>query len=316
MDAFGTKQHCFFSVVWLTCALQQSIFTRESGLLGLHARSPRWRGSRLFTTAVLIFICTATAFAAAPLFPQPLHLTRTIDDPSTGQPTVVEEYCFGNRVVSVSGEHTVIADYEKHEITDIDRAGAKYSVISFDQLAQAMGAQKATVRSAAAISEKYSMRSIGRRGAVANADYFEAQPSKESDLKKIEVGVDSSVRLSKDAAEVLIGSAYPRNRSDETELVMRAASPSGGGPRIQSQSAGGGAVPETYGLPVEQSLTYTVGTKSVVMRNRVTRIGNELPPPEVLNIPNGAKLAEAKALETRRVLDELDQKPTDTRRRP
>ena len=48
-------------------------------------------------------IATA-ASAAETLFPSPLHLTRRITDPLSGATSiVVEEYCSGNRVVTIQG---------------------------------------------------------------------------------------------------------------------------------------------------------------------------------------------------------------------
>ena len=48
--------------------------------------------------------------AQAVLFPQPVHLTRQITDPFAAAPVVVEQYCYGNRVVTVRGARTTIAD--------------------------------------------------------------------------------------------------------------------------------------------------------------------------------------------------------------
>src|SRR6478672_9484049 len=94
---------------WPSCT-----FPRPTG-------NPAKRGHNLITTitaraasavSALAFL-SFSAFAAAPaLFPQPLHLTRAVDDPS-GKTTVVDEYCRGNTMVSISGDRTVIADYDK-----------------------------------------------------------------------------------------------------------------------------------------------------------------------------------------------------------
>ncbi len=271
--------------------------------------------SGLATALSLFLFPGGSAHAAAPLFPQSLHLTRVVDAPSGGQQTVVEEYYFGSKVVSVVGQHTVIADYEKHEITDIDRAASTYSVTSFEDVAQSTSATQAGVRATkAAAPEAWPLRSASRRGSVARAEYFESEPVTKSELKKVEVGVDSSVRLSRDALEVMVGAAYPRSRTDAAEIVIRAAgSHAGAGASRVASDATGGA--ETYALPVDQTVTYDLNGKSTELRNRVTRIANELPPADVLAIPNGAKLVESAAVQTRHVLEQLDAKPAPANNR-
>src|SRR5437667_6803753 len=100
-----------------------------------------------FAVLLLSFgLLALPALAAGPLFPRPLQLTRVVDNPSGGEPTIIEEYYSGFRVVSVVGQRTVIADYEKQEILEIDRAASTYSVTSFEQLAQATASTQATVR--------------------------------------------------------------------------------------------------------------------------------------------------------------------------
>ncbi len=241
--------------------------------------------------------------AAPPLFPQALHLTRRVDRPDGGV-SVAEEYYYGNRVVSVAGDRSVIVDYEKHEIIEIDRAHSTYSITSFEKLAQLSGPAKAP---RVAASDSTAMKSVPlpQRAKAAHNEYFEGQPPAASPLEKVEVGIDGTVRLSKDALEVILGSAYPRTRSDESELVLQAAHGSHDrNPRIQSASAAPAA--DTYGLPVDQSMTYHVGGRTVEIHNVVTRVGNEPPPEEAVAIPNGAKRVDAHAVETQRVQDQLD----------
>jgi len=70
--------------------------------------------------SLLIALAAGSASADA-LFPIPIHLTRQVHD-SIGDKTVtVEQYCYGDRVVSVNGTRTSVADYGKGELTEIDR---------------------------------------------------------------------------------------------------------------------------------------------------------------------------------------------------
>src|SRR5688572_20952221 len=92
----------------------------------------------LCRVALLALCVSAWCVGAAParvLFPTNLHLTRQVEDPLSGKTVTIDEYCYGNRVVSVSGEKTVIADYDKQQITEINRKNGTYSVSRFDEVA-------------------------------------------------------------------------------------------------------------------------------------------------------------------------------------
>jgi hypothetical protein len=251
-------------------------------------------------------LTASSAFAAAPLlFPQPLHLTRSVEDPG-GRTAVVDEYCRGNVVVSISGERTVIADYEKQTVTEIDREAGTYSVTPFAQLAKAAAPAMPAKPTA---GDAWTYRNIGPRAAHAGADYFEAEAKQRgSALRKIETGVDRSVQLTADAAEVLAGAAFPRSRSDESEILLRATAPDASGRRIQSNAAGAAAAP-SYGLAVDQTLTYDFEGRTVVVRNRVTHVGHEEPPPAMIAIPAGARLVESAVVLAQRALEEADRLP-------
>lgn len=259
--------------------------------------------SALFALAFSSF----SAFAAGPaLFPQPLHLTRAVDDPG-GKTTVVDEYCRGNTVVSIAGDRTVIADYDKQTLTEIDRAKNTYSVTPFAELAKLAPVPP---RAAKNVDEAFTSRSIGPRAAHAGAEYFEAEATtKRSAVRKMETGIDRSVALSRDAAEVLAGAAYPRSRSDESELLLRASAPAAAAHHAQTNAAGGAAT-QSYGLPVEQNVTYDFDGRTVVVRNRVTKIGHEEPLPALIAIPSGAQLVESAAIRARKALDEADRLPS------
>ena len=152
---------------------------------------PRVRVQRVGRGGIF-FLLLATAFSAAAadvLFPQERHFVRRIDDPILGTVTTLHEYCAGNQVVTVHGQSTVIADYGKQELIEIDRAAGTYSVTRFDELARAQ--------------QQYAR-------------------TQESDVR-VTVRVDESVMLSRNAVEVLIGAAYPNRRRKEHDRVLAAA---------------------------------------------------------------------------------------------
>ena len=143
---------------------------------------------RISAMLAVVLVCAPLLDAARAdvLFPARLHLTREVTDPLAGGVITVEEYCSGNRMVSVSGDRTVIVDYERQEITEIDRRAATYSVARFEEIASA---------------------TRGKRAPAVKAD----------------VKVDRSVPLSREAVEALIGAAYPNSPGPEHEAVLQAA---------------------------------------------------------------------------------------------
>src|SRR5256885_7970202 len=90
-----------------------------------------------FLSSFLFFLPSAAGAAA--LFEQPLHVTRSIEEPLTGTTATIDEYYLGSRAVTVRGERTVIVDYDKREITEIGRANGTYPVTRFEQVAAARG---------------------------------------------------------------------------------------------------------------------------------------------------------------------------------
>jgi hypothetical protein len=278
-------------------------------------RQSRSRGHILITTitaraasaVAALALFSFSAFAAGPpLFPQPIHLTRAVDDPS-GKTTVVDEYCRGNTIISIYGEHTVVADYEKQTVTEIDRATGTYSVTPFADLAKIAPPPP---RSAKTADETFTYRTVGPRAGHAGAEYYEAEAKiAGTPIRKVETAVDRSVALSRDAAEVLAGAAYPRARSDESEIVLRASAPDAGVRRAQSNAAGA-AVAQSYGLAVEQDVTYQFEGRTVVIKNRITHVGHEEPLPALTAIPSGARLVESAAIQARKALDEADHLPS------
>jgi hypothetical protein len=263
---------------------------------------------RLFVLAVAGLSLLAASAGAAVLFPEPLHLTRTVENPFTQKTVVIDEYCIGNRVISITEDRTVIADYEKGELTEIDRASSTYSVTKFEDLARTMTSAPAPRRAASDSKPPFTVKPAPSHRA--NTDFVEAQANDERELQKMEVGVDRTVRLSRDAAQVLTGGAYPNPSRDENNVVFDAAAPLARGMRAQTNGTIAASSPdESYGLPVEQTLTYRLGTKQYVSRMRITRVEHDMPPASALVIPNGAKQVTAPAVERKQLLEEIETLP-------
>lgn len=269
-------------------------------------------GARL-VVAVLVLVSLASGAVAGTnvLFPEPLHLTRVVDDPIRGGTAVIEEFYIANRVISIAGDRTVIADYDRSELTEIDRAEGTYSITPFATLAAAVPKTRHEAIATTDEEERWTIRAA-TRSERPGAEFFFATPKARGDIRTMEVGIDRSVRLTRDALDVIVGAAYPNDRPAEADVYVRAAAPSRDPRRPQSSSAGSNAAAsaDAYGLPVEQSVTYDAGGTAVVVRNRVTRVGKELPAPSLLAVPAGAKRVESQRVQTRRMLDELDVMPS------
>jgi hypothetical protein len=256
------------------------------------------------------------------LFPKNLHLTRQVIDPLTGSTTTFEEYCYGNRVVSVSGDKTVIADYDKQQITEINRGAGTYSISRFDEVASVStvgesgtaSASEQSVSGEAVKRDRWTATPRGLRGSAGRSleqfEFAEEGPSG----RRIEVGIDRSIALSEEAVEVLIGAAYPNPRRDEHEPLLRAAGVREATRAIttNADTASANASDDaTYGLPVTQAFTYSDSGSEITFRTAVTRIGSEAPPADALIIPPAAKQVESHTAAVRRQLRELDH-PTPT----
>jgi hypothetical protein len=70
-----------------------------------------------------------------------------------------------------------------------------------------------------------------------------------------------------------------------------------------------GAGTERYGLPIEQIVRWDAAGETITSSNRVTRVGEEMAPPDLIAIPPGARRIESHRLETRRLADEIDSVP-------
>jgi hypothetical protein len=249
--------------------------------------------------ALLLFlVCVLPAVGAGPLFPKPIHLVREIDDSLSPRPTRIDQYCFGDRVVTVRGARTAIADYGKQELTEIDRAAATYSVAPFAQIAAArpssVKAPKSAVAPLPTIVRKGQEQRAGR-----SVDLFTADDA--GSALHAEVAIDPSVSLTKDAFDVISGGAFPNTGGPAVDLVRGAAARRSS---VSNDTASPSA--QVYGLPVEQTLRWQTPGQAVVLTNRVISMDEQQAPAELIAIPPGARRIESRVLEARRVAADSD----------
>jgi hypothetical protein len=168
----------------------------------------------------------SSSLGAATLFPTPLHLVRRIDDPISKKSTTLDEFCAGDRIVSVSGARVAITDYAAQTLTEIDHASATYSVTRFDDIAK-------------------------------------SRPVIDTQSKAaVTVSVNRSIALSRDAVEAIVGAAYPNHRDSRHEQILAAAAPASSG-RLSAQSAEAAyGLPTETSIVFEEGLTY----RNVVIR--------------------------------------------------
>lgn len=260
---------------------------------------------RAIVRALIALGCTVafSAGAAEPLFPTPLHITRQVHDPLAGTTVILEEYGYGNRLVSVRGHRTSIADYERGELTEIDRETSTYSVTRFDAIAralQAVGTPAATARAQSA-GRPRELRSLGMRATRhgRNAEFFATELPAEGMRQRVEVAVDRTALVSRNALEVLLGAAYPGTRTAEHDAVLDAAAPAGG--RAIATNAA-----SLYALPVEQTTTIELEGEAIEFRTSVVRVGSEPPPADLVAIPAGARLVPSRIVAVQNELELLD----------
>lgn len=266
---------------------------------------------RAVAVALRALVCVGIVLpllAASPIFPTPIHLTREVSDPISEKTIVLQEYAYGNRLISVRDNKTAIADYEKGELIEIDRSAGTYSVTRFETVAKAAKLQGGEgMDRPQAQSERRELKALGAKPTKSGraADFFEAGG--------VEVAVDRGVRLSREALEVLLGSAYPGTRNEQHDIVIAAAAGNGGGRQIASNSA---TAAETYALPLEQNFDLAVGDEHVEFRSTVLRVGNEPPPADAVAIPPGARLVESRTAAVVRELELIDSPPLRPPQKP
>lgn len=253
--------------------------------------------------ALLSLLAVSPLAGEGAIFPTALHLTREVSDPISGKTVALEEYAYGNRLVSVRDHVTAIADYEKGELTEIDRRAGTYSITKFETIAQAARLHGGAESSSQQSAPKRTLQSLGARPTKSgrHADFFRAN----GDAESIEIALDRDLRVSREALEVLLGIAYPGNRAAHHDLVIDAAR----GGREGGRGIATNAAATDYALPLEQTLEIdTGGAETIHFRSTITRVGTEPPPLEVLAIPAGARLIESRTAGLVRELELLDKR--------
>jgi hypothetical protein len=261
----------------------------------------------LALTVVAFTVLAARASADTLLFPKPLHLTREVVDPISGKISHVEQYCLANRVVSIAGSRTVIADYDRSEVTEIDREHGTYSVTPFSTVASARPHRKviraASTGAAASAAPAMQHRGTDRR-AGRSVDLYAGDDA--AHALHAEIAVDQSAALSRDAFDVLVGAAYPGEGDASTELIRSASRRSAAG---VSSNVKGTSVSESYGLPIEQTTRWTVDGRTITATNRVTRLSDDAAPSDLLAIPPGARRVDSRIVVAARESEQLDALP-------
>jgi hypothetical protein len=267
-------------------------------------RVGRVGAASLQALAVICFLAVALPAVGAPvLFPTPLHITRELTDPVAGTTTVVDEYCHGNRIVSISGSRTAIVDHEKGVVTVIDTSAGTWSEARFEEIARVQA------RSRRELSPSGEWRREERPSRVVASrpgDSLELSRKEVHANVVVQLTLDRQLALSRPAMEALLGTGHPNPADSMSDAVIGALR--GRGPRIAVTASDATASSEPlYQLPLEHTVRFDVGGEIVETRNVVTRIGTELPPPDRLAVPPGARKVELPLIATSRLLEELDQ---------
>lgn len=244
---------------------------------------------------VSLTLACSIAAAAPPLFPRTIHLTRVVSDPVSGTTATIDEYLTGDRVVSVRGTRTAIADYSAGRLVVIDRQAGTYSITTFHELAATVPASRALSRA-----------ELGRRWNIAPAATSAGQSGDWQEARAVDgsatirVRRDSAVPLSRAALEVLLGVAYPGAAAEHDQVTIAMAA---------ANEVAASAATSTYALPAEVRIIHAVGNDQLETRNEVIRVGNEEPSPELLAIPAGATRVELPRAALARELREADHLP-------
>ena len=257
------------------------------------------RRAYLLIAAALALLAAPLAFGANVLFPRPLHLVRRIDDPISKTAATIDEYCVGNRVVTVRGSKVTIADYDAQQLTEIDHTAHAWSVTSFTDIAQARADLDARM------GNSVEPRAAHLTALVHSASAYVI----DGPHRRMEIAFDRKVVLSRAAAEVLIGAAYPNGKSQEQEEILAAAA--GGGSNGNVSAMATGATANTaYGLLIERTLTIETGGTTLVSHNTVIHVGEETVAAEAMLIEPGATRIESRLTRLARELRDIDTIPS------
>lgn len=244
------------------------------------------------------------AVGADLLFPTPLHITRELSSTFSSEKTVIDEYCHGNRIVSISGRRTAIVDHARREMTVIDFGEGTYSITTFETIARLHETSASPVRVLSATRNEWRVESRGGRVVASRpGERIEAARDAGSSRQLLHVTADRQLTLSRAAAEALLGGGYPNRRDDAMDIVLGALRSRER--RAVTNGAGTGSE-EQYFLPLEYNVAFEIEGETLQTGNVVVRVGDELPPPDLLAVPPGAKLVESDAVLSRRLLEDLD----------
>ena len=260
--------------------------------------------------AFALLIAVPLLASDAALFPVPLHLVRRFEDPISNVTTEVDEYCSGNKIITIRGAKTAVVDYERQELLEIDRTASTYSVATFEEIAASRSIADPSIPGrgriqTSAARESWKTTPLGAKPTAAgrSADSFELTTSN----VRVEVAVDRSVTLSRAALDALSGASYPNIATDQQEALAHACARRG---QVQAELAGNGS----YGLPLDQTITVDADPKThLTVRNTIVRVTSELPPPEMLAIPAGAALVASRPARMMKQLQELEKAPKNPR---
>ena len=243
---------------------------------------------------LLLLFVTRSVAAAEVLFPAPLHITREVSAPFSQQKNLIDEYCHGNRVVSISGRRTAIADYAKRQVTLIDFAAGTYSVTKFEEIARVQERNRSHIVTDAARQQEWNVEQRGGHVVASRpGQRVEIARKNDSGRQMLRLTADRQMKLSRAAIEALLGTGYPYPNNDYSEVLLGA---------LRSTA-------DEYFLALEYDVVLDVEGEKVETRNVVLRVGNELPPPDLIAVPPGATLVESDPVALRRNLEALD-RPT------
>lgn len=262
------------------------------------------------SVAPAVIACLFIAGAArAALFPEPIHFVREVHDSISGTTRTLEEYCSGDRIVTIQGSLVAITDYGRGELTEIDRQAGTFSVTSFADLSRAHSPTPLARSSTNAGELRAAGTSLSRDGR--SLEVYEVSHATGNEHVTISVAVDRALVLTASAVEALIGSAYPNRRGPVHDAMLRASRAAAVPQHTKSASVDGAAM---VALPSEYALTYRVLAETVSYRSTITRIDRDLVPAEAAAIPPGSRRVDSRAVILRRLLDELDGRPPSPRR--
>jgi hypothetical protein len=236
--------------------------------------------------AALPLLVWTSSFMAAPapgpLFPHPLHLVRRIESAIGGTRTTIDEYCEGNRMVSVRGDRISIADLSTRQLTEIDRAAGTFAITSLDAMS--------AVRVTGARSGGHAWRRITR---LDRAETFALDLEGDED-PRLEAAIDRSITVRRAALELLLGVEGGRQVGAMVDLSRMTL-------------AGAETSSDSYALPVLQVLV--AGGKEIET-NTVIAVDEATVRLELLVIDRSFRRVEPERVRQARELLELDALPS------